>query len=137
MQKPLYFILLLGYSLFASEAGEQVYEKHCAKCHIKEITKAQTLKRLNTLKAPPMIEVSNRLKEQIIIKSNDEDIHRGVVIAFVKHYIENPDMMIGMCNPAAFDKFDEMPSLKGKLTEEEKQAVAQWLYDYYEDKKFK
>jgi hypothetical protein len=29
-----------------------------------------------------------------------------------------------------------MPSLKGKLNEDEKQAVAEWLYDRYENVKF-
>lgn len=135
--KVLIYILILSISLFASEAGEEVYENHCSKCHIKEsVNKAQTVKRVKTLKAPPFIEVSNRLKEQITIKSKDEDIHREVVIAFIKHYIENPDMMIGMCNPGAFERFGEMPSLKGKLSDEELQAVSEWLYDNYEGKKF-
>jgi hypothetical protein len=29
-----------------------------------------------------------------------------------------------------------MPSLKGKLNEDEKQAVTEWLYDRYENVKF-
>lgn len=131
------YILIISTSLVASEAGEEVYEKHCSKCHIKEsVNKAQTVKRINTLKAPPFIEVSNRLKEQIVIKSGDEEIHREVVVAFIKHYIENPNMMIGMCNPGAFERFGEMPSLKGKLTSKEIQDVSEWLYDNYEGEKF-
>jgi mono/diheme cytochrome c family protein len=132
-----FYFLILSLSLFASENGEKVYEKHCSKCHIKEsVSQAQTVKRMGNLKAPPFIEVSNRLKEQIVIKSGDEDIHREVVIAFIKHYIQNPDMMIGMCNPGAFERFGEMPSLKAKLTDQEMQTVAEWLYDNYEGEKF-
>jgi hypothetical protein len=134
--RTLLFLLLLSGLLTASDLGEKTFEKHCAKCHIKVISKEETLKRLNSLKAPPMIEVAGQLKSHIMIKGDDEDIHRAVVIAFVKHYIENPDIMISMCNPGALDRFGQMPSLKGKLTDDEKQAVAEWLYDYYEEKKF-
>jgi len=132
-----FYILVLPFCVFASDSVEKVYEKHCSKCHIKEnITVKETVRRVGTLKAPPFIEVSNRLKEQIIIKSGDEDIHREVVISFIKHYIENPNMMIGMCNPGAFERFGEMPSLKGKLSDKETQAIAEWLYDNYEGEKF-
>lgn len=124
-------------SLFGSDNdGEVLFEKNCAQCHIKEISKEQTLKNLDTLKAPPMIEVSHQLKEMIRIKNKDTDVHRGVVVAFIKHYIQNPDIMIGMCNPGAMERFGEMPSLQGKLSEEEREAVAKWVYDYYEGKKF-
>ena len=129
-------LFILAYSLAAAEPGETVFENHCAKCHVKELGRAETLRRLGTLKAPPMIEVSNRLKSHIMIKGGDEDVHRGVVIAFIKHYVEYPDIMIGMCNPGAMERFGEMPSLKGKLSETEKQAVAEWVYDHFEGKKF-
>ena len=128
------FVVIL--SLYANETGEAVFEKKCASCHVKEISRTDTLKRLDTLKAPPMIEVSGQLKRNISIKDGDEDVHRAVVIAFIKHYIENPDLIYSMCNPGALDRFGQMPTLKGKLMEEEKQAVAEWVYDYYEGKTF-
>lgn len=131
-----FYLSVLSLSILASDKGEKIFEAHCSKCHIKEISRADTLKRLDTLKAPPMIEVAHQIKNHISIKGGDEDVHRGVVIAFVKHYIENPDIMISMCNPGALDRFGEMPSLKGKLTDEEKLAVAEWLYDYYDGREF-
>jgi len=36
----------------------------------------------------------------------------------------------------AVDRFGVMPSQKGKLSEEELQTVAEWIYDYFEGKKF-
>ena len=128
--RPILSILISALALAASVPGETVYEKHCAKCHLKVISKTDTLKH------PPMAEVSNQLKTHIMIKGDDEDVHRAVVIAFIKHYIENLDIMISLCNPGALDRFGQMPSLKGKLTEEEKQTVAEWLYDYYEEHPF-
>jgi len=129
-------MLFLASVLFAVD-GYSVYKKVCAKCHVQEIGKKETLRILSTLKAPPMIEVANRLKENIIIADDDEDVHREVIIAFIKHYIDNPSIMYSMCHAMALEKFDVMPSLKGKLTDEEKQAVAEWVYDYYEGKEFK
>ncbi len=32
-----------------------------------------------------------------------------------------------MCNTGAIEKFGTMPSLKGQLKEDEKQAVSEWL----------
>ncbi len=132
------FLLLVSFTalLFAEVSGEQVFDAKCASCHVKSISRAETFKMLDKLKAPPMVEVANQLKSHIIIKGDDEDLHRAVVIAFVKHYIENPDIMISFCNPGALDRFGTMPSQKGKLSEEEKQAVAEWLYDFYEGKRF-
>lgn len=83
-----------------------------------------------------MLEVSNRLKENVVIKDDDDDVKRRVIIAFIKDYIEHPSVQYSMCHPMALERFGTMPSLKGKLTEEEKQAVAEWVYDRYEGIKF-
>ena len=127
-------------SLMASEQkvdGEQVFEKKCASCHIKMITADETKKIFKTLKAPPMVEVSKQLKQNIkIVDDLDDEIHRAVVIAFIKDYVVYPHLDKSMCDAMALDKFDLMPSLKGKLSEEELTAVATWVYDYYVGKKF-
>ncbi len=100
------------------------------------MSKEETVKKFKTLKAPPMLEVSNRVKENIIIKDDDEDIHRRVVIAFIKDYIDNPSLDYSMCHAMAIERFGIMPSQKGKLDEAEKQAVAEWIYDRYEGHHF-
>jgi hypothetical protein len=41
-----------------------------------------------------------------------------------------------MCHAMALEKFGVMPSQKGKLTNEELDAVAKWVYDNYIGKKF-
>ncbi|MBN2897123.1 MAG: cytochrome c [Campylobacterales bacterium] len=116
--------------------GYALYQKHCASCHIESLSKTETKKRFASLKAPPMIEVANRLKENIIIADEDEDVKRRVVIAFIKEYVQNPDLLYSMCHPMAIEKFGQMPSLKGKLTPQELEAVAAWVYDHYEGKQF-
>ena len=140
MKKLGLIVLMAGVSLFGVEQkvdGEKVFEKVCASCHIKMITKEETKKIFDTVKAPPMVEVSNQLKNNIkIVDDIDDDIHRAVVIAFIKDYVIYPHMDKAMCEAMALEKFDLMPSLKGKLSEEELNAVAAWVYDFYVGKKF-
>ena len=140
MKKLGLILLMAGVSLVAAEQkvdGEKVFEKVCASCHIKMITKEETKKIFKTVKAPPMVEVSNQLKKNIkIVDDIDDDIHRAVVIAFIKDYVIYPHMDKAMCEAMALEKFDLMPSLKGKLSEEELNAVAAWVYDFYIGKKF-
>lgn len=116
--------------------GYKVYKDNCMKCHAEIMTKAEVMKSFKSLKAPPMIEVANKIKGNIQIVDDDEDVKRHVVIAFVKDYIDNPSIQYSMCEPMALEKFGVMPSLKGKLNEAQKQAVAEWIYDRYEGKTF-
>lgn len=135
MQKLLFTTLLLGSTLFGVD-GYEVYKKNCSSCHVEMMTKSYALKNFKKLKAPPMVEVSARLKENIIIKDDEEDIHRYLFILFVKDYIQNPQLDYSMCTAGAIETFGVMPSLKGKLRADEKQAVAEWLYDRYENVEF-
>jgi len=80
-----------------------------------------------------MVAVSNRLKENVIISEDDEDVKRRVIIAFIKDCIEYPDLEYSMCHPIAPEHFGVMPSLKGKMSDAQKQAVAEWVYDRYEN----
>lgn len=133
--KILWAIVALSGLSFAAD-GYKVYQKQCMQCHVEMMEKSEVLKVLKTLKAPPMVEVSNRLKENILIKEEDDAVKRRVVIAFIKDYIENPSIDYSMCHLGAIDRFGIMPSLKGKLKEDERQAVAEWVYDRYRGVKF-
>ena len=79
------------------------------------------------------VEVYGRLKENIQTTDEEEDVNRHLFILFVKDYVVNPNLDNSMCNPGAIEKFGVMPSLKGKLSEDERQAIAEWLYDRYEN----
>ncbi len=136
MKKLLLSTLLLSSSLFATQ-GYEVYKKNCISCHVEMMKKSEVKKNLNKLKAPPMVEVSGRLKENIKTTDDEDDVNRYLFVLFVKDYIINPDLDNSMCHSGALEKFGTMPSLKGKISTKEAQAVAEWLYDRYENVEFK
>jgi hypothetical protein len=124
--------LIIGVvSLMAAESkvdGEKVFEKACASCHIKMISKPELMKVMKTVKAPPMIEVSSQLKNNIkIVEDIDDEIHRAVVIAFIKDYVLYPDLDKSMCTGAALDRFGLMPSQKGIVTKKELTKISEWI----------
>lgn len=136
MRKILFSTLLLGIPLFAID-GYDVYKKNCKSCHIELISKSEVMKNLDKMKAPPMIEVSAHLKKNIKTTDEEEEVDRHLFILFVKDYILHPNLDFSMCNAGALEKFGTMPSLKGKVSSQEAEAVAIWLYDRYEGVEFK
>ena len=136
MKKIVLTTLLLASSIFANE-GYEVYKQNCKSCHIEMISKAELMKNIDKVKAPPMVEVSARLKENIKTTDEEDDVDRHLFILFVKDYILNPNDEMSMCNPGALEKFGTMPTLKGKISPKEANEVAIWLYDRYEDTEFK
>ena len=136
MKKTLLATLLLSASLFAAD-GYEVYKKNCMSCHVEMMTKKEVMKNMKDMKAPPMVEVSGRLKENIKTTDDEDDVNRYLFILFVKDYIVNPNLDNSMCHVGALERFGIMPSMKGKVSNEEAQAVAEWIYDRYETVEFK
>jgi len=117
--------------------GEKIFDAKCSECHVKMMSKKEAMKHFKEMKAPPMIEVAHKLKSNIkIVDDLDDEIHRAVVVAFIKDYAINPHLDKSMCNSGALERFGVMPSQKGKINEEELDALAKWIYDYYQGKKF-
>ena len=136
MKKILLVLFLFATTLLAVD-GYEVYKKSCKKCHIEMISKSEVMKNFDKLKAPPMVEVSGRLKENIQTTDEEDDVNRYLFILFVKDYIINPNLDNSMCHSGALEKFGTMPSLKGKISDKEAEAVATWLFDRYEEVEFK
>ena len=136
MKKTLLATLLLASTLFAAD-GYKVFKENCKSCHIEMISKTELMKIIDKVKAPPMVEVSGRLKDNIKTTDEEDEVDRHLFILFVKDYIINPKLDFSMCHSGALEKFGTMPSQKGKLNSEEAGAVAEWLYDRYEDVEFK
>jgi len=133
MKKSL-IILACAVSLFAFD-GKKIFAKNCIGCHNPNISKKEALANFDKLPAPPMLDMINRVKDGIIVKSEDKEQHRAVVVAFVKDYVRRPELMKSFCSPVALDQFGVMPPIM-HLNEKELNAVAEWLYDSTEGKKF-
>ena len=149
MKKGLISLLFIASSLFAV-SGEGVYTQHCASCHTKDMmmdknemmqmrqkmqdaTKEekqamrQKMKKKmqdSDMKAPTMPMISMRLKHMTGSKEK--------FVAFVKDYIQNPSQDKGYCMPMAYKRFGVMPPVGKAMSEEEREVVAQWLYDSFD-----
>ena len=127
------FILIAFTSaLLLADDGYTVYKKHCAQCHMTMLphTEPQRSAAMAKMKAPTMRMVAMRLKTMINIHNEDEDIQEKVTKAFIKEYIVEPDEDYAICMQKMIERFGVMPPTEG-LTHEEKEAVAQWLWEQY------
>ena len=130
------FFLLLSVCLLAGE-GKDLFDKHCASCHTPFVPmlklKENFIDQNNTLlhlKAPTLNQLSYRLKQQIGDPKGDEDMHRMEVTAFMSDYVYHPDKSKSVCLDEVMAHFKTMPSLKGKVTENELEAIGTYLYDF-------
>ena len=137
MIKKITLLFLFSIICVLGSEGEEVYQKKCASCHESFISLEKLMENFmeknNTmlkLKAPTLNQISFRLKQQIGDPKGDEDIHRMEVGAFIAGYLKNPDKQKSICLPEVIQHFETMPSMKGKLTEDEIEAVSEFLYDY-------
>ena len=123
-------------SLFA-DRGEDVYNKICSQCHQLYIPNDQLVKNFfesnNTLlklKAPTISQISYSMKQKIGDPREDADIQKMEVSAFIADYIIYPNKQKSVLNPRIGKYFKTMPSLKGKLTTEDIEAISNFVYDY-------
>lgn len=93
----------------------------------KQIMRKKMMKEMqnNDMKAPAMSMISMRLKHKTGTKEK--------FIAFVKDYIQNPSEEKGYCMPMAYKRFGVMPPIGKGMSKEERELVAQWLYNNFEN----
>ena len=133
--------LLLFSSLLTAEiTGKNVYQKKCKSCHKLYIAPTQLIENFmeknNTmlkLTAPSINQIVFRLKNRIGDPKGDEDIHRMEVDSFIADYLMNPNKSKSICLPKVLKHFKTMPSLKGKISVDEIEAVSGFFYDYNPD----
>ena len=124
--KKLLLYLTFTASLFAV-TGESVFNSKCVSCHNKagSMMMGQDGSSQRNMKAPPMQMISMRLKHMTDSKKE--------FVTFVKDYIQNPSRDKGFCMPMAYQRFGVMPPIGKKMSEKEREVVAQWLYDGFTD----
>ena len=134
MKKSTLALLLVAGELFGV-SGEALYVKHCAACHQRFVESDLLMKNFfeadNTLlklKAPTINQLVFRLKQQVGDRNGDREFHMMEVAEFVKDYVYYPDKQKSVCLPEVIRQFDTMPSMKGMISEEELDAVSEWIY---------
>lgn len=142
--KNLILIVLFTNLLFSSppeefnkaqyNEGEIIFDNKCSSCHEKSMPIGLLMKnfveennQLLKLKAPTGNEISYRLKSQI---GNKEDIefHLMETGDFLVDYLFYPNKEKTICLESVIRHFDTMPSMKGKITEEDIRKVGYFLY---------
>jgi thioredoxin-related protein len=134
--KAFAFLMLLTVVMTANE-GKVLFDTYCLSCHQTFIPmsklKTNFLDHNNTelnLKAPTLNQLSYRLKQRIGDPKGDNDLHRMEVTAFMSDYVYHPDKDKSVCLDDVMQHFKTMPSLKGKVSEDELEEIGTYLYDF-------
>jgi mono/diheme cytochrome c family protein len=124
--KILILSTLLMLNVNANESGKELLEKNCASCHILTVP---TPEMIPTLKAPAMDAVAFHLKDAM-----DNDMKKAK--AFILDYVLEPDVKKSVCESNKVAKFGVMPSLKGKVSKEDLEKIADYMLEEYPRKEF-
>ena len=99
-------------------SGKQLLTANCISCHA-----TQHVADESTMLAPPIMGVIRHVKEKY---PNKED-----AVAFMIDYIQNPSADKAVCESKAIERFGLMPSLKGAVSSEELEKIANYAYNTY------
>jgi len=110
--------------------GEDLIEQKCAVCHNLKMPPDT----YEDEKAPPMMAVVFHLKDFMKITMEDEKYSK--FIPFVQDYVINPSRDKSYCDKESLKTYGVMPSQKGNVTEEELEAIASYMYNFYDQQKY-
>ena len=133
----IYGVLLLGLLIGCEDGGSKkpllngklLIEQKCAKCHNLEMPPKSYKNEI----APSMMAVTFHLKD--FITSNNPSEHEGKVVSFIKDYVIEPSREKSFCDKESLDSYGLMPSQKGKVTEDELDAIAHYMYQTFDNQK--
>ena len=114
-------IILLGLvsgTLFAS-SGEDVFKEKCATCHL--LKKGWQIEMKSELLAPTAYGVAKNIRGIFPKKQQFEE--------FVMNYLNEPQRIKVRCKEEVVVKFGLMPSMKDSLSDDEKKAAIEFLYN--------
>ena len=105
--------------------GKKLLEQKCSQCHNLDLPP----KTFEDEKAPPMMAVAFHIKDFIKAANESEKIPKA--IDFVKDYVINPSASKSFCDKKSLESYGVMPSQKGNVTQEELQAIAEYMFEHY------
>ncbi len=110
--------------------GKALLESKCAACHNLDMPP----KTYEDEKAPPMMAVAFHVKDFMKVATPTDK--KPKFIEFFKDYVLNPSAEKSFCDKESLKSYGVMPSQKGNVTVDEVGAIAEYVYDYYDQEKF-
>jgi len=105
--------------------GKKLLEQKCSQCHNLDLPP----KTFKDETAPPMMAVAFHIKDFIKATNESEKIPKA--IDFVKDYVVNPSASKSFCDKKSLESYGVMPSQKGNVTQDELQAIAEFMFEHY------
>ena len=124
MKKTLLLLSFASTMMLASSPAELLKTK-CASCHILTLPSPSMIP---TMEAPAM--------EAVMFHINLSMDDKDKIKAFIMDYAINPKVSKSVCESDKVQKFGVMPSLKGKITNEELSVIADHLIENYPTPEF-
>ncbi len=110
--------------------GEKLLKLKCASCHNLDMPP----KTYKDEKAPPMMAVAFHVKDFMKVSSPSDK--RPKFINFFQDYVLYPDAKKSFCDKESLASYGVMPSQKGKVSKDEVKAIAEYVFDFYDQDKF-
>lgn len=105
--------------------GKKLMEQKCSKCHNLDLPP----KTYEDEKAPPMMAVAFHLRAFVPAKSPSDKVPNA--IDFMKDYVIHPSASKSYCDKESLKSYGVMPSQKGKVTQEELQAIGEYIFSHF------
>ncbi len=105
--------------------GEKLLKQKCSSCHNIDMPP----KTYEDEVAPPMMAVAFHVPD--FIQTNDESSRISKAVDFVKDYVINPSVDKSLCDKKSLETYGVMPSQKGKVTEDELDAIAHYMFEHF------
>ncbi|QOP46414.1 c-type cytochrome [Sulfurimonas paralvinellae] len=105
--------------------GKKLIEKKCSQCHNLDLPP----KTFEDEKAPPMMAVAFHIRDFIKAPNESEKVPRA--ISFVKDYVIKPSVSKSFCDKHSLESYGVMPSQKGKVSEDELEAIAEYMFEHF------
>ena len=109
--------------------GEKLIQTKCSSCHDLSLPP----KTYKDEVAPPMMAVSFHIVG--FIEVTDESIRVPKAREFVKDYVINPSAKKSFCDKKSLQEYGVMPSQKGKVTEDELEAITKYMFSHFTQEK--
>ena len=110
--------------------GKSLLTKKCATCHNLEMPPMTTPDEI----APPMMAVAFHVYDFVKVSTPAE--RQAKAMAFVKDYVISPSKEKSFCDAKSLESYGVMPSQKGKVTEDELEAISIYMFDHYNQENY-